>query len=89
MLYQPFESAGRSTEAEVTVGGVESILNCSESCQVPPWLSVALQLSESLLVLKVFATGQSEFVTVLSTLMCTVTGLVHQPLLPGVPDEIV
>ena len=31
-LYQPFESAGRSTEAEVTVGGVESILNCSESC---------------------------------------------------------
>ena len=51
-------------------------------------MSVALQLSVSLLVLKVFATGQSEFVTVLSTLMWTVTGLVYQPLLPGVPDVI-
>ena len=29
-LYQPFESAGRSTEADVTVGATVSILNCSE-----------------------------------------------------------
>ena len=33
-LYQPFESAARSTDAELTVGASVSILNCSESCQV-------------------------------------------------------
>ncbi len=87
-LYQPFESAARSTDADETVGASVSILNWSESCQLPPWLSVAVQLRASLLVLNVLATGQSELVTVLSTVTCTTTALRYQPLSPGVPDVI-
>jgi len=85
-LYQPFESAGRSTDADVTVGGVESILNWREN-GTDKFPSVAEQLSTSLLELKVFTAGQFESVAPV-TEMETVTGLKYQPLLPGVPAVI-
>src|SRR5215475_13755536 len=87
-LYQPFESAARSTDAEPTVGASVSILNCSENCVVA-WPSVALQFSVSLLVLNVFASGQLESVTFPSTESFTDTALRYQPLSPGVTAVIV
>lgn len=86
-LYQPFESAGLLTDADVTVGGVVSILNCSEKLVVA-CPSEAEQLYESLLDENV-TTDRHVVLVAPWTVMSTVTALVYQPLSPFVPDWIV